>query len=320
MPMMTAQQDQAAAGATTVAYPEPNFFIVGAPRSGSSSLCNYVRAHPEVFMPSLKEPTFFCNAKSPIGVDTLEQYLALFAGAGGYRAIGEASPQYLGSEESAGLIHARYPHAKILIILRNPVDAAYSLYRLNCSLGVERMPTFERALASEEARFNSEGFKRNNPYFWRSCLYVLDAFTSDHIARYIETFSREQVHVLLLTDFKRRPVETIGGVYRFLGVDPGFVPEFDVRNRSEFPLSVTANRALGRIWWRSFMRRRARNLPKTTADRLVGAGIMANNRLGTRLRANAVEPATRRYLQGILRKDIERTAELIGRDLSDWLR
>ena len=315
-----AADSRAREGAASAPVAEPNFFIVGAPRAGTSSLWRYLGQHPEVFMTALKEPTFFCHTRPPHGIATLEDYLALFADARGHKAIGEASPDYFASPESPGLIHGRYPDAKIIIILRNPVDRAYSLYRLSCSLGVERMSSFERALAREEDRLNSERFKEKNPVFWRACIYFRAAFNSESIHRYQQLFSRERVHVLLLKDLKRRPIETMRAVYSFLGVDPQFVPDFDVRNKSEYPLSVPAQWVLHRVWARYARARRRRGRAKPTAiDRVFEAAFRLNNSVGTRLRVNKVKPSTRQALAALYRKDTLRTADLIGRDLSDWL-
>ena len=301
--------------------PEPNFFIVGAPRAGTSSLWRYLSQHPEIFMTAKKEPTYFCHTHPTHGVKTLEEYLALFAEAGGYRVIGEASPDYFASPESAGLIHERYPEAKIIIILRNPVDRAYSLYRLNCSLGVERMPTFERALAREEARLKSDNFKRRNPLFWRSCLYFRAAFMSEHVARYRDLFGAERLHVMLMSDLKQRPVEAMRELYTFLGVDPEFRPDFDVRNRSEYPLAIMPHYVMCRLWRKYANHRRQRGQPDPTwVDHCFTAAYRVNTSLGTKVRKNRVEPQTRRALTALYTKDITRTGELIGRDLSDWLK
>lgn len=270
-------------------------------------------------MPSLKEPSFFCANLPPHGVRTLDAYLALFAEAVNHRAIGEASPDYFTSPESAGLIRERYPHAKIIFVLRNPVDRAYSLYRLNCAVGVERMPSFERALAREDDRLRSDRFKRKNPYFWKACLYSRSGFTSEGIERFQQTFPREQIHIILLRDLKQRPVETIREVYAFLGVDPLFVPDFDVRNQSAYPLSVAANYVVCRVWRRYAAARRRRGWPLTGVDRCLEAAVRLNTWLGTRVRSNSVKPETRRHLSALYRKDIQKTASLIGRDLSDWL-
>src|SRR5947207_14583321 len=127
-------QERLAAAETTQtrgAIREPNFFIVGAARSGTTSLWHSLRQHPDVFMPlKQKEPHFFCDASPPWAVKDLDAYLALFTDAEERKAMGEATTGYLGSPEAAARIAARYPGARIIIMLRDPADRAHSLYRL----------------------------------------------------------------------------------------------------------------------------------------------------------------------------------------------
>ena len=107
----------------------PNFFIVGAARCGTTSLWEYLRQHPDIYMPPVieqKEPAFFCDL---YGVEHWDFYLTLFEAGRGKKRIGEASTPYLSSPESAGQIHSVLPLAKIIITLRNPVVRAYSLYK-----------------------------------------------------------------------------------------------------------------------------------------------------------------------------------------------
>ena len=126
---------------------EPDFFIVGAAKSGTTSLYSYVRQHPEVFLPSMKEPRFFVDPDyfggDALGhltqVRDLDEYLGLFAGAPECARVGEASPVYLYSRGTAERIRGFRPDASIVAILRNPVDRAYSHYWLHVRLGAERL-------------------------------------------------------------------------------------------------------------------------------------------------------------------------------------
>ena len=136
----------------------PNFFLVGAARAGTTSLWQYLRAHPDIYMPAAlqgKEPSFFCDLTPPWARKhrTLDSYLSLFQGAGRRRRIGDASTNYLVSPESPRRIAEQFPDAKILVVLRNPADRAYSLFRLLCYWGLETVTPFEKALAREEQRY-----------------------------------------------------------------------------------------------------------------------------------------------------------------------
>src|SRR3954468_20052709 len=107
---------------------DPDFFLVGAPRRGTTALCNYLRMHPEVFVCSPKEPTYFGRDLAPKRFPTLESYRALFANTGSATRVGDGSVAYLASDSAAEEIHAFNPNAAILIMLRNPVELIYSLH------------------------------------------------------------------------------------------------------------------------------------------------------------------------------------------------
>ena len=139
--------------------PQPNFFIVGAAKSGSTSLAEYLRQHPDVFMPggedfAKKEPMHFCDPIPPWQEKyrDFNTYLSLFADAGDRKAVGEGSVAYLAWPGAETRIHDRYPDARIIIVLRNPADRVYSWYSFLCQLGLEPGPSLETALADEQKR------------------------------------------------------------------------------------------------------------------------------------------------------------------------
>jgi hypothetical protein len=309
----------AASMAVQVPRHEPNFFIAGAARSGTTALWHYLRQHPDVFMAPAKEPSFFCSTAPPSwAVRDFDTYLSLFAGANGHLAIGEASTAYFGSEESPGLIRSRYPHARIILMLRNPVDRAYSLYRLNCSLGVERFGSFERALAVEDERLASDGFKRNNPYFWAAYLYFRSGLTASKLALFQRTFPPEQLHIILFDDFEKHRLEATRDVFRFIGVDPSFTPDVPVVHQSGFPLWPLSHYVVCRAAER--LAPRKPDQPPTRLGHCFRAAYRLNLRAGAKLRGKAVKPSTRRELLQRYRDDIEQTGALLGRDLSQWLK
>ena len=321
--------------------PHPNFFIVGAARSATESLRRYLKQHPDVFMPANKEPTYFCELANPGLAEFahFDAYLQLFAGAGGAKALGEASVSYLWAPESAALIRATFPDAKIIILLRNPAQRAYSQYCLACGHGVEWMPTFERALAEEDRRYENEDFIRDNPFLYYVYLYFRTSLYADNVQRYLNVFPREQIRILLYDDLSSDPVKVTQGVYEFLGVDRGFVPKVGVHNISRLPLSVRAQyviRAVGRrfgqpslfMFAENGMVNRSQQQRRRDA-RLVGrmrgivrracrAAARTNHRLG-KYRKRRLKPSTKRELLERYREDVRRTSELIGRNLDSWL-
>jgi hypothetical protein len=329
--------------------PEPNFFLVGAARAGTTALWNRLRQHPDVYMPlESKEPHFFSDVQPPWAIRSWDDYLALFAGAGEVSAIGEASAGYLMAPEVPARIRSQFRDARIIIMLRDPAERAYSLYRLNCSFGIERLQTFEEALRSEEARLNDSELKRAfeealrskesrlndselkraSAHYHACLLYFRSALMTDAVRRYLSTFPAGRVHVLLFDDFIKNPRESIEEVYRFLAVDPhaparpnangGVLPEDLARNGADLPLWVNGQHHLCR-WWTARVIRRG-GLQMDRVDRWFDRLTTANRRLGRRFRASAMNPKTRQELVERYTDDIRATSDLIGRDLRMWLK
>ena len=134
----------------------PNFFILGAGRCGSTTLYSMLSQHPQVFMPKIKEPSFFCSyfqvVKDPVS------YFNLFDPTNNEIAIGEASHVYLSNPESAKVIHALIPNAKFILIFRNPTERAYSLYQWARRAKLESIESFEEAIEAEESRYTDKDF------------------------------------------------------------------------------------------------------------------------------------------------------------------
>jgi hypothetical protein len=308
---------------------EPNFFVVGAARAGTTSLWAYMRQHPDVFLPEselAKEPSYFCNVTPPWAPEfaTLDGYRAVFAPAKQQRAVGEASTAYLSSPESPGRIHESYPRAKIIVVLRNPAERAYSHYRLLCELGFEASPTFERALALEDERYErwEQGLPpppRIDPFWYGAYFYRRMGRYAEQLERYLKLFGRDQMHVLLFEDLHKRPIETTQAVFAFLGVDPLFEPNVQIHNKSYFPLSVAAQCFIGQRWNLHPVGSHAR--PPRRRDRSVlPIAFGLNLWLGHRLRNVTLKPETRRSLLEGFKDDIERTSAIIGRNLNHWLK
>ena len=271
----------------------PNFLVIGAPKAGTTSLHVHLRAHPEVFMPEIKEPRFFGYegrgglVKFPIR--TLEEYEALFVDVAGETAIGEATPHYLVYPNAAERIRALIPHAKLIASLRDPVERSYSVYQMN--------------------RRNKE-LNADVPF--------LEAIETDHnlretyypmLARYFQRFPPEQLAVILLEDLEQSPATTMRRLYAFLGVDPGFRPDL---SKIANPGGEPRSKLLHRLFSDTRLRGLSRGFPEPLVERLRAAR-------SRNLAKQPLSPADRRKAIGFFREDILRTQDLIGRDLSAWL-
>ena len=300
---------------------EPTFFMVGAARAGTTSMYDYLRAHPQIYMPPTvagKEPSYFCDLTPPWATQyrDFESYLTLFAKGRGRQAVGDGSTNYLVAPESAGRIRERYPHAKILMILRNPVARAHSLYRYICGWGFEDASTFEKGLAREAARLGNARFIAQWQLLYHAFLYYHSGLYAEQVARYLEAFPREQVHIVLFDDLKKDLLGTVQGIYRFLGVDPAYEPDLDARNESHFPLSVKAQAFVSQRWNAHplYPRGPVRRRDKTHYPIALGINALLGGYRKERLR-----PETRRALTARFAPDITRTAALIGRSLDHWV-
>lgn len=212
----------------------PNFFVCGAARSGTTSLWEYLRQHPDIYMPPTvehKEPSYFCDL---YGVTDRNFYLSLFANAGNRKRVGEASGSYLTSPESAGKIRAAIPEARIIISLRNPVERAWSLYKWMHAHGYEKIPDFAQALEAEEkVRRGNTDFIKNNGEYYYNFLYSSSGLYYEQVKRFLDIFGRGRVHVQIFEEFIGSPLEHMRRIFSFLDVDPGFTPVIARHNPSE---------------------------------------------------------------------------------------
>ncbi len=196
----------------------PNLYIVGAVKSGTTSLYAYLGQHPEVFFPDMKEPHFFSRPQPSTAQTHLITYVKdeadyrrLYARGAGYAWRGDASPSYLWAPEAPARIHEVSPAARILIILRDPVERAYAQYLMDYSEGAIEEPFFE-ALERD--------WLRPDKGWGVSQLYVELGQYTEQIRRYRQTFGTDQVLVLLLEDLKKDPHGTLRTIGRFLGIAP----------------------------------------------------------------------------------------------------
>jgi hypothetical protein len=243
----------------------PTFLIIGAPKTGTTSLYTYLRQHPAIFMSYIKEPHFFSYLagdkmagpllpKLALGLRTIEDYASLFAGAGPEQiAVGEASTGYLGKPGIAEVIHKHLPDVRLIAILRDPAERAFSNYLMHRRLRMIEDPDFERFVRSPAGAKILWG-----GYYGR--------FLRDYLA----VFPREQLMINLQQDLDRDRERVVADVMRFIGVDAR-------------PVDISK-----------------RQLARPSNDRM--------------------SDAAHAWLRELYRQDTQEAQDLIGRDLSGWLR
>ncbi len=296
----------------------PNFLIIGAAKAGTTSLHHYLRQHPQIYMSPEKELRFFAlegeklDFRGPgdqkalrFSITDIEAYRRQFEGVSDERAIGESSPLYIYSPKAPGRIAHYIPDAKLIAVLRDPVERAYSCFLQLVRHGREPLDDFSHALREEKARI-----RRNYEPGWH---YREGGFYYAQLSRYFELFDRERIRVYLYEDWKADPVDVLRDVFGFLGVDEGFVPDMSVRhNVSGVPRNKTLNALLTKpnpikSSIKPFIPARLRNLAWTNLKR-------RNLR-----EPPPLSPEVRQQLIGTYREDLLKLQTLIGRDLSRWL-
>jgi len=230
-------------------YQKVNLFIVGAAKSGTTSLWRTFKSHPDVFVTEdelFKEPSYFSSYGENMGIDV---YHALYAGSSGQKYICDASTAYLTSPESAERIYQYNPAARIIIILRDPVARAYSLYNWMVADGYEWVGTFERALEMEDKRFKN-GIKNilMPQYFW-NYMYFRSGCYLNQVERYLDYF-KENLLVLSFNELIASPEVFFSRICDFLGIEniPIEIPKENTSVDVYFPALTFMARILTMVY------------------------------------------------------------------------
>jgi hypothetical protein len=295
----------------------PNFLLIGAAKSGTTSLYHYLRQHPEVYMSPVKEPLFFAfvgkegldaedAGAQDAPITSLERYQALFVGVVDEKAIGEASTGYFHSSRAAENIRRYIPGAKLVAVLRDPVERAYSTYLMAVRAGIEPLDVAEALQASIRDPHVpiTERFARR---------YLRVGFYYTHLMRYYDRFPPEQIRVYLYEDFQSDPIGLMQGIFEFLGVDSAFVPDTSLRHNISLAPKSKA--------WHQFLT--GSNVVKKALKPFVPARLRENLVRGLKARNLGAPPVMpeelRREYVELYREEINDLASLLQRDLSRWL-
>jgi len=295
----------------------PNFLVIGAARSGTSALHYFLGQHPEIFTTERKEPHFFAfvgqqlNFQGPqddqtinrLSVTDQKAYQQLFANVRQEKAIGESSVSYLYYEQAPRNIRRLAGDVKLIVILRDPVERAFSNFQLMRGTLREPLADFAQALAEEEQRI-----AKHWHHIWH---YRHLGYYARQLTRYYQEFDKHHIHPVLFDEFRLHPQQVLKEIFLFLEVDPGVTIRTDIEiNRSGSPRS----RTLAKLAVRSTPLKRAllSVLPNVMRTRLVSD---LRRRMLVR---EVIDPHIASFLRGEYRQDLERLERLIERDLTAW--
>ncbi len=195
----------------------PDFVCIGAAKCGSTTLWEMLGRHERIFMPQLKELHFFDNFEDRFDAG-LESYAAHFKDAAADCLIGESTPSYIFIPEACDRLRAALPDARLIAILRNPVDRAWSNYWFTCKAGLEPLG-FDEAVEAEPAR-REAGLHESLRFS-----YIARGHYVHQLKRYEQTFSREQLCVVFFEEFVKDPKATIDLIYQHLDLETPDDPE-----------------------------------------------------------------------------------------------
>lgn len=307
------RSDEAAASAEGASGADvakgPNFFIAGAPKSGTTALAKWLAEHPNVLMAEPKEPWFFSKVHRSVCAD-MTDYLNLFASAGPqHRVVGEASPTYMEEGVMTDAL-AAFPGARVLVILRNPVDMAPSLHGQNLTNEIEPYAQFDRAWSecrtADGGRRGRRGYRLD--YLSRCCV-------GRQLADLRETVPERDLAVMFYDDLVADPGSFYQGVLHFLNLPDDGRRDFGaenvgrrVRNQSVYRLFALARRAVG-------------GLKRVTGLRGYGPGLLTWLRDRNLASGRpSLSDDTQADLIAHFRAEVRSVEAQTGRDLAHWLR
>ena len=285
-----------------------DFFIVGAPKAGTTSLYHYLSEHPQVEMSSQKEPDYFSDkAINEQGmyytknrVNSLAKYESLFVQKESV-VYGEASVSYLFYENVPEDIKKYNPNAKIIIMLRNPIERAFSHYLMDYRLGLIS-DSFENVLAKKSKHKNAHLFYQQ---------YIEVSKYSKQIQRYLDFFKKENILFIDYEDFKKNVSKTVDQVYNFLNISTEFVADINTKHNT---FIMPKNKIIRLIYSFVFLRKILTFLFPTYLVKNIRVLLFKSDQKPELLKE------TRSLLKRIFNDDIKNLEEVLSKDYSKWIK
>jgi len=298
--------------------PFPNFLLIGAQKSGTTFLQKCLTEHPEVLMPP-GETRIFENPEY-LETNPYQFFEELFGGVPEKKAVGIKRPAYLAKPECPQRIRKHIPHAKLVAILRNPVERAVSAYFHYMKCGFIPIRSLEEGMT----KLIRGDYRRSYP---KSPEIIGYGQYHRHLARYLTSFDRDQMLILFFESLRANPLESIKKVYRFLGVDDGYAPQslrlMELRNPGVYSLTRLRLITLGNPFLYSYAQDKTKRFrqSKLFARAVNKAVTWIDERLVSPL-SNKSNPglssSLERCLYKLYEEDIQRLEDLLGTNLANW--
>ncbi|RLD27263.1 MAG: hypothetical protein DRI75_09955 [Bacteroidetes bacterium] len=302
--------------------PNINLFIVGAAKSGTTSLYNYLNQHPDVYFPNVKEPNYYAAIESEDSlvykkpkenvfyhnkiIKDQDNYFSLYKNSYKYKIIGDASPSYLWDTNSSQKIYSDFPESKILIILRNPINRAFSHYLMNIKSGVEKEDDFFKALKRDE---------NTHPKVWgdgKVMLYKELGMYYPQVNSYYDVFDKENIKVIIYEEFFEDTKKGMSSVLEFLEISDFNKNEVDfdkVYNVYKSPNGKLSKTLLRHRTKFNFIRRFTPNRLKYFLQNKILFKNSSKPKMGNEAYS---------YLLRAFQQDIMNLEGLLNRDLDGW--
>lgn len=296
----------------------PNLFIIGAPRCGTTAMSTFLREHPNIYVPKLKEPGYFANDFPGVQiVNSLTRYMRLFERAQQeHKVLVDASVLYMYSSVAVENISRFNPRAKILLMLRNPIDLVYSIHARLLATFAEDERNFEKAWRLQPARQHGKSLPEHclTPLLLQ---YREVGKLGHQVQRVLDIFPRDQVHIILFADFLKWPQSVYEGILAFLDVPSD--------GRTDFP---RINENINSYWvnWLSKLVHHpprvighiADSIKKISRIERFGLVTITESFFGKREQRQPLRTEFRVELAKEFRDDIQKFSIILGRDLSHW--
>lgn len=298
----------------------PNFVVAGAARSGTTALVEALREHPDVFVTQPKEPHYFAFAGKPVNfsgpgddetinkvtVSGRDEYLELYSSAAGALARGDGSVSTLYYHDaSIPALKELADDIKIVIILRDPIERAFSSYQYLRARGYEPLSDFAAAVAQEPERIDG-GWH----HLWH---YTSMSMYADAIEHFLDEFGRDRVGIWFYDDFMTDGKVVVSEVCRFLGLEPGRLPDHDLNrvNVSGSPRSRGLQALIHNLGRHEGAKRVIKKIvPFQARERIRRANLSRS----------PVPAGARDDLHDCFREDCEKLARLIDGPVPAWVR